>query len=87
MTTTTEGTEELSHTFELCKKQLRTATTLGHLSPPTKLALMVDTSDKALGSVLQQHFNGHWHPLDSFRESNTNAGKLFHLVLAAHFFI
>jgi hypothetical protein len=46
-----EWTDESAHAFEQCKEQLRTATTLTHPAPTAKMSLMVDASDKALGSV------------------------------------
>ncbi len=47
-------TDESAPAFEQSyKEHLRTATTFTHPSPTEKMALMVDASDKALGSVIE----------------------------------
>jgi transposase InsO family protein len=54
-----------SHTraFEATKRALANATQLTHFRVGAPLALVTDASDVALGAVVQQKINGHWHPL------------------------
>ena len=65
-------TLELSNTaiaaFEAVKLALANATRLSHLYPDAELCLMVDSSDFAVGGVLQQMVNGDWQPIALFSQ-------------------
>lgn len=52
--------------FEECKRSLCTAAMLAHPDSNTKLGLVTDASDLAIGGVLQQLQDGHWQPLAFF---------------------
>ena len=52
--------------FEACKESLAGATLLAHLEPNAPLAIFSNTSDFAVGAVLQQRINGDWQSLDFF---------------------
>ena len=52
--------------FRTIKNALATATLLVHPSPSAPYCLMVDASNTAVGSVLQQKINKIWHPISFF---------------------
>ena len=58
--------------FKKCKENLAETTLLSHPRPNSRLALMVDASDVAVGAALQQFNKGGWEPLAFFsRKLNT----------------
>ena len=59
-------TEETTAAFNAIKSSLADATLLTHpvLEAPT--CIMTDASDFAVGGVLQQLIDGHWHPISYF---------------------
>lgn len=59
-------TDELTASFEECKKQLEEATMLAHPSPNAQLSLWVDASDNAAGAVLHQVVGKDFQPLGFF---------------------
>ena len=48
------------------KEALATATLLAHPKPDALTSVMTDASDIAVGGVLQQYIDGHWHPISYF---------------------
>ncbi len=52
--------------FNHIKSILVTTTLLRHPVPDAQYSLMVDASNVAVGAVLQQLIDGHWHPLSFF---------------------
>ena len=48
------------------KEALATATLLAHPKPDALTSVMTDASDTAVGGVLQQYIDGHWHPISFF---------------------
>ena len=52
--------------FNAIKLALAQATLLVHPAPDAPYCLMTDASNTAVGSVLQQHINGIWHPISFF---------------------
>ena len=56
-------TEEALTAFTAVKTALAEATLLTHPKPGALTSIMTDASDVAVGAVLQQHVQGHWHPL------------------------
>lgn len=52
--------------FRECIKSLADAALLAHPDSESKLGLVTDASDTALGGVLQQFKDGHWQPLAFF---------------------
>lgn len=59
-------TDELTASFEECKKQLEEATMLAHPSPNAQLSLWIDASDNAAGAVLHQVVGNDFQPLGFF---------------------
>ena len=57
---------EANKSFEELKRATADAALLGHPSPDSKLALMVDASDIAIGASVQQLVKGSWQPLGFF---------------------
>ena len=62
-------TEEALTAFTAVKTALAEATLLTHPKPGALTSIMTDASDVAVGAVLQQHVQGHWHPLAYFSRS------------------
>lgn len=52
--------------FEACKDSLCEAAMLAHPDTTSKLGLVTDASDFAMGGVLQQFHDGYWQPLAFF---------------------
>ena len=57
--------------FIATKEVLADASLLFYLQPDAPTCLMTDTSDTAVGAVLQQHTNGIWHPISFFSRKMT----------------
>ena len=58
-----EWTESRLRAFQESNARLSRATLLAHFAPNSPLALTTDTSDFAVGAVLEQKVAGHWRPL------------------------
>ena len=52
--------------FTQIKQALATATLLAHPKSDALTSIMTDASDSAVGAVLQQFVDGHWHPISFF---------------------
>lgn len=69
-------TEKTITAFNICKQELANAAILSHPVPNAKLALKVDASNFAIGSVLEQLVNESWQPLGFFsKRLNTTQEK------------
>ena len=58
--------DEAQAVFQAVKEALADATLLSHPRPLAPLAIMSDASGIAIGAVLQQQIDGHWHPISYF---------------------
>ena len=58
--------DEAQAAFQAVKEALADATLLSHPWPLAPLAIMSDASGIAIGAVLQQQIDGHWHPISYF---------------------
>ncbi|CAB0014461.1 unnamed protein product [Nesidiocoris tenuis] len=72
-----EWTSEARKMFEKCKDDLANAALLSYPHPDKPIALMVDASDFAVGSVLQQFENGGWRPLAFFSKKLSDAERSY----------
>jgi len=59
------------------KKRLAESTLLTHPLEHTKLILKTDTSNFAIGAVLEQYQDGHWKPLRFFSKKMTNTQRRY----------
>ena len=59
-------TEDMLQAFNATKQALADATMLAHPQHDAPLALSMDTSDTAVGSVLKQFVSDTWQPLAFF---------------------
>ena len=59
--------------FNATKETLANAALLYYPQPDAPTCLMTDASDTAVGTVLQQHVNGMWHPISFFSRKMTPA--------------
>ena len=57
--------------FRNTKESLAAASFLSYFAPDVNTCLMTDTSDTAVGAVLQQHIKGSWHPSEFFTATTT----------------
>lgn len=64
--------EETDRAFEKCKETIVNATSLAYPKSGAEFSLMVDASDFAIGSVLQQSVNGELQPLSFFSRKLTS---------------
>jgi cleavage and polyadenylation specificity factor subunit 1 len=64
-------TPQLIQTFADCKDNLSRATLLAHPDSLAPLALITDTSNAAMGAVLQQRIHHKWQPLAFFSRKLT----------------
>ena len=60
---------EYKQAFEDSKLLVKNAVTLNHPDPQAPLALSTDSSQYAVGAVLEQFVNGSWRPLSFFSKS------------------
>ena len=67
-TTPIQWTSEKLNSFQKCKDELINATLLAHPSDKSKICLMVDASDYAIGGVVHQFKDGCWQPLAFFSQ-------------------
>ncbi|ROT83192.1 transposon Ty3-G gap-Pol polyprotein [Penaeus vannamei] len=67
--TKTKWTPPTNEAFEACKETLASANLLNHLLPEAPLNIVVDTSDTAIGAVLQQCQGKQWQPLAFFSQT------------------
>ena len=58
--------DDVATAFSTIKEMLAQATLLTHPKPEAPTNIMTDASDTAVGTVLQQHINGEWHPIAYF---------------------
>ena len=63
--------------FQALKDALSNAALLAHPSSRSKLAIMVDASDFAMGATLQQQEEGAWKPLAFFTKSLSSAQRKY----------
>lgn len=63
--------------FEECKASLCNAAMLAHPDSNSKLSLVTDASDLAIGSVLQQLKDGHWQPLAYFSRKLSSSQRKY----------
>jgi transposase InsO family protein len=75
--TVIQWTDRANGAFEKCKESLKSAVTLSHPLPDTKLALMTDASEVSLGGVLQQKIGDVWQPLGYFSRKLSDAQKKY----------
>ena len=59
-------TDEAVSAFNRIKDALANATLLTHPKPDAPTCIMTDASDRAVGAVLQQFIDDHWHPIAYF---------------------
>jgi hypothetical protein len=59
-------TDEAQAAFQAVKEALADATLLSHPLPLSPSAIVSDASNIAIGAVLQQQIDGHWHPISYF---------------------
>ena len=64
--TTLTWTDEAVSAFNKTKDALADATLLTHPKLDAPTCIMTDASDVAVGAVLQQFIDGHWHPIAYF---------------------
>lgn len=64
--------EDADRAFEKCKDSIVNATTLSYPKSCAEFSVMVDASDFAIGSVLQQNVNGELQPLSFFSRKLTS---------------
>lgn len=74
---TIQWTDEAVSAFEKCKTKLSEVENLAFPNIESKLALMVDASDNAVGAVVQQFENGRWRPLSFFSKKLTTTEKRY----------
>lgn len=70
-----EWSDESKIAFEKCKSDLSEVTILSYPRTNSKLSIMVDASNVALGAVVQQLNNGHWQPLSFFSRKLTDTER------------
>ncbi|GBN23515.1 Retrovirus-related Pol polyprotein from transposon opus [Araneus ventricosus] len=58
-----QWTDEAEKQFEKCKNELANSTLLSFPNSEIPLSLFTDTSDTAIGAVLQQYENSTWKPI------------------------
>ena len=68
---------EAETAFQALKDALSNAALLAHPSSRSKLAIMVDASDFAMGATLQQQEEGAWRPLAFFTKSPAPAQRKY----------
>ncbi|CAK1599624.1 unnamed protein product [Parnassius mnemosyne] len=70
-------TGDASKAFNDCKLSLSEAALLAHPATHSKLALVTDASDIALGAVLQRYKDGTWQPLAFFSRKMSSAQQKY----------
>jgi cleavage and polyadenylation specificity factor subunit 1 len=94
---------ELHRPFDECKASLSRATLLAHPDPTSPLVLVTDTSNSAMGAILQQRVDNVWEPITFSKKLNLaqqkfstcdhellaiyKAVKHFHHILEARHFV
>ena len=72
-----QWTAQLQSAFDATKQALASATLIVHPSATASTCLTVDTSDLAVGSVLEQFLEGNWKPLAFFSRKLDKAQKAY----------
>ena len=70
-----DWTPGLDHAFQESKRLLADATLLHHPVPGARTVLTTDTSDIAIGAVLEQRIDKHWQPLAFFSRQLNKAER------------
>ncbi|XP_064480559.1 uncharacterized protein LOC135394048 [Ornithodoros turicata] len=66
-----DWSRERQHAFDQAKPNLANASLLAHPAHDAPTTLIVDASNQAVGSVLQQHISGFWQPIAFFSKKLT----------------